>query len=238
MKRIYGYARISTGKQNIERQIRNIQSAYPEAVIVKEVYTGKKLQGRKELEKILNVIDQGDCIVFDSVSRMSRDAEDGFLMYEKLFSDGIDLVFLREPHINTEVYRKSLRNQVCLTGTKADIILEAVNRYLMELAKEQIKIAFEQSEKEVLDLSQRTKEGIETARLNGSQIGHPVGTKLITKKSIRAKKIIMEYSKDFNGNLNDVMCLKLSGVSRKTFYKYKQEMKKELCYNEGKDKKD
>lgn len=57
MKRIYGYARISTGKQNIERQIRNIQSAYPEAVIVKEVYTGKKLQGRKELEKILNVID-------------------------------------------------------------------------------------------------------------------------------------------------------------------------------------
>lgn len=52
MGKIYGYVRISTKKQNMERQIRNIQKEYPEAVIIKEVYTGTKFQGRKELKYI------------------------------------------------------------------------------------------------------------------------------------------------------------------------------------------
>lgn len=103
----YGYCRISTSKQNIERQVRNIQSAFPESIIVREVYTGTKFQGRKELEKLLKRVQPGDRIVFDSVSRMSRDSEEGFRLYEKLFYDGIDLVFLKEPHINTATYKYS-----------------------------------------------------------------------------------------------------------------------------------
>ena len=83
--KIYGYCRISTSRQNIERQERNIKAVFPDAVIVKEVYTGTKFQGRKELEKILDRVDPGDTIIFDSVSRMSRDAEEGFRLYEGLF---------------------------------------------------------------------------------------------------------------------------------------------------------
>lgn len=158
MNRQYGYCRISTGRQNIERQVRNIQSTFPDAVIVKEVYTGTKFQGRKELDKILDKVQSGDTIIFDSVSRMSRDAEDGYKLYEKLFHKGISLVFLKEPHINTETYKKAMANQIALTGDKVDLILEGVNHYLMELAKEQIRLAFEQAEKEVSDLHQRTKE--------------------------------------------------------------------------------
>ena len=169
-------------------------------------------------------IECGDIIVFDSVSRISRDAEEGFLLYEELFYKGIELVFLKEPHINTEVYRKAIRNQIQLTGTKADIILEAVNKYLMELAKEQIRIAFEQAEKEVQDLRQRTKEGIETARINGKQIGQTSGSKLTTKKSIQAKEMIQKYSKDFGGSLNDVECIRMIGISRGSYYKYKREL--------------
>ena len=40
-----------------------------------------------------------------------------------------------------------------------DFILKGINEYLMALAKEQIKLAFEQSEKEVAELHQRTREG-------------------------------------------------------------------------------
>lgn len=225
MSKIYGYARISTHKQNIERQVRNIKAAYPTAIIIKEVYTGTKFQGRNELNKLLRLVESGDFIVFDSVSRMSRDAEEGFLLYEELFYKGIELVFLKEPHINTEVYRKAVRNQIQLTGTKADIILEAVNKYLMELAKEQIRIAFEQAEKEVQDLRQRTKEGIETARINGKQIGQAAGRKLTTKKSIRAKEMIRKYSKDFGGSLDDKACIKLIGISRGSYYRYKAEIR-------------
>lgn len=39
MKKIYGVARISTKKQNIERQVRNILEKYPHAHIIKETYT-------------------------------------------------------------------------------------------------------------------------------------------------------------------------------------------------------
>lgn len=151
----YGYCRVSTAKQNIERQERNIRAACPDAIIIKEVYTGTCFQGRKELEKILARVQAGDCIIFDSVSRMSRDAEEGFTLYEKLYCKGISLVFLKEPHINTDTYKHALTSGVRMTGTSVDLILDGLNRYLMELAREQIRLAFGQAEKEVSDLRQR-----------------------------------------------------------------------------------
>ena len=53
---LYGVARISTGKQNTARQIRNILNAYPNAVIIKETYTGIKLEGRKDFENLIKVL--------------------------------------------------------------------------------------------------------------------------------------------------------------------------------------
>lgn len=229
MSRQYGYCRISTGRQNIERQVRNIQSTFPDAVIVKEVYTGTKFQGRKELDKILDKVQSGDTIIFDSVSRMSRDAEDGYKLYEKLFHKGISLVFLKEPHINTETYKKAMANQIALTGDKVDLILEGVNHYLMELAKEQIRLAFEQAEKEVSDLHQRTKEGIETARLNGKQIGQPKGATYETRKAKTAKEIIRRHNKSFGGSLSDAETMRQAGISRKSLYKYKRELLEDMA---------
>lgn len=222
--RQYGYCRVSTGKQSIERQVRNIQSLYPDAVIVREIYTGTKFQGRKEFEKLLSKIQAGDVLIFDSVSRMSRNAEEGFLLYEELFHKEVNLVFLKEPHINTDTYKKAMSNQITLTGDKVDFILEGINRYLLELAKEQIRIAFEQAEKEVADLRQRTKEGIESARLNGKQIGQPLGATYETKKAKEAKRIIAKHNKAFGGSLNDMETMKQAGVSRKSYYKYKRDL--------------
>lgn len=231
---IYGYCRISTGKQNIERQVRNILAVYPEAIIVKEVYTGTKFQGRKELDKILKMIMPDDVIVFDSISRMSRNSDEGYKEYENLFLKGITLVFLKEPHINTDVYKQALQRQLNITlntGNHAtdkfmNSVIEALNGYIMDLAKEQIKLAFSQAQKEVDDLHQRTKEGIETARLNGKQIGLPKGTHFETKKAISSKEIIKKHNKSFGGSLNNEETWKLAGISKKTFYKYKTELSK------------
>ena len=227
MGKVYGYCRISTRQQSMERQIRNIKSEHEEAIIVTEVYTGTKLQERPEWNKLYKKLEAGDTVVFDSVSRMSRNAEDGFKLYEELYNKGIELVFLKEPHISTNTYKKALQNNIALTGTNVDFILEGINKYLLSLAKEQIRLAFEQSEKEVQDLHQRTKEGIETARLNGKQIGQKQGAKLTTKKSIEAKKLIQKHSKDFDGTLSDADCMKLIGLARNTYYKYKRELKEE-----------
>lgn len=223
---IYGYCRISTKQQNIERQERNIAKAFPDAKIEREAFTGTTTS-RPVFNKLLKRLKSGDTLVFDSVSRMSRNADEGFELYEKLYSDGINLAFLKEPHINTETYKSALSNNLQMTGTDVDFILEGVNRYLMALAKTQIRLAFEQAEKEVTDLHQRTREGIETARSNGKQIGQKPGAKLTTKKSIAAKAIIMKHSKDFNGSLSDAEVMKLAGLARNTYYKYKKELKTE-----------
>lgn len=224
---IYGYVRISTKKQNIERQIRNIKQACEEAVIIEEVYTGTSMN-RTEYNKLVNKVNANDVIYFDSVSRMARNAEEGFKEYENLFNKGIELRFIKEPHINTEVYRKALNQSIPATNTNIDYIIDGVNKYLMALAKEQIIIAFKQAEKEVLDLRQRTREGIETARLNGKQIGRAAGVKVNTKKSVKAKEDIIKYNKDFEGTLDDKDTIKLIGIARNTFYKYKKELKAEL----------
>ena len=227
MEKKYGYCRISTKQQNIDRQVRNILSAFPDADIRTESYTGTKIDGRKELEKILKEVRSGDTIIFDSVSRMSRNADEGFELYQNLFQKGVELVFLKEPHINTKTYKKALQGRIEPTGTKVDLILDGINAYLLELAKEQIKIAFEQAEKEVLDLRQRTKEGIETARRNGKQIGQAEGKKFKIKKAAPAKEKIKKYSRDFDGTLPDAEVMKLVGLARNTYYKYKKELKEE-----------
>lgn len=225
---VYGYCRISTAKQSIERQIRNIRKEYPNAIIFQETYTGTKTDGRKKWEQLMRTTKAGDTIAFDSVSRMSRNAAEGFASYQDLYDAGIELVFLKEPHINTKVYKQALENNVKLTGGNVDYILEGINKYLMALAKEQIRIAFGQAEKEVTDLHQRTREGLETARLQGKQIGQRPGAKLTTKKSIAAKADIQKYSKDFGGTLNDVECIRLIGIARNTYYKYKSQLYAEI----------
>lgn len=226
--KVYGYCRISTKKQNIERQERNIKEEYPGAIIIKEEYTGTKIDGRKEFNKLLKNVKKNDTIVFDSVSRFSRNAEEGLQLYKELFNKGVELIFLKEPHINTTTYKKAISNNIKMTGTAVDSILKGINEYLMTLAEEQIKLAFMQSEKEVKDLRQRTKEGLLTAKLNGKQVGNVKGTKLTTKKSLKAKEEIKKYSKDFNGSLNDVEVIKLIGISRNSYYKYKRELIEEV----------
>lgn len=220
----YGYCRISRTKQSIDRQIRNIKAAYPETVIIQEIFSRTQLD-RKEWQKLMKRISAGDTIIFDSVSRMSGNAADGFAAYEELYQKGVTLVFLKEPHINTSTYKKALESNIQLTGSKVDLILQGINRYLLELAKEQIRIAFEQSEKEVSDLHQRTKEGIETARLNGKQIGRHQDAKIVTKKSLAAKAIILKHSQDFNGSLTDIEVMQLTCLARNTYYKYKRELR-------------
>ena len=84
MSEIYGYCRVSTKSQKIERQIDNIKSIYPKAIIMKESYSGNRIDCRQVFNRLLKKVKDGDTIVFDSVSRMSRNAEQGFHLYNKI----------------------------------------------------------------------------------------------------------------------------------------------------------
>lgn len=220
---IYGYARISRKEQSIERQIRNIKKEYPDALIIQEAYTGTKMD-RPEWSKLYNKVRTDDIIVFDSVSRMSRNADEGVKTYFDLYEKAIGLIFLKEHYIDTSVYAENMKDKIELQGTDEDEIFKGLNNYFRKLAERQIRIAFEQSEKEVQDLHQRTKEGIESARLNGKQIGQKPGNRLNIKKEAPAKELILKHSKSFNGMLSDNECIRLAGISRNTYYKYKHQL--------------
>lgn len=232
---VYGYARISTSKQSIERQIRNIKNYCKQvygddskADIRQEAYTGRKLYERKKFDSLLKQVQSGDTIIFDSVSRMSRNADDGIKLYLELFDKGINLVFLNERHIDTDTYKSALSNTIKLTGDDVDDILKGINSYLKKLATKQIRLAFEQAQKEVDDLITRTKGGLETAKKHGKVLGQRKGAKLNVKKAQPAKDIILKHSKDFRGTLNDSEVMLLAKVSRNTYYKYKKELAQEV----------
>ncbi|MCM1315935.1 MAG: hypothetical protein NC205_08125 [Prevotella sp.] len=80
---------------------------------------------------------------------------------------GVSLVFLKEPHINTETYKQAINrpfNAIADTGDSAtdkmiNAIIGAVQEYQVALTEKQIRLAFEQSKKEISDLRTRTSEG-------------------------------------------------------------------------------
>ena len=138
----YAYCRVSTAHQKIARQITNITAVCSSATIVREFYTGTK-QDRPNWNKLVSQIKSGDTIIFDSVSRMSRNAEEGFKDYKMLYERGVHLVFLNEPLINTSVFdstRNNLLNVAIETGNTAlDTFfkgnIELINNFIMALAE-------------------------------------------------------------------------------------------------------
>ena len=239
MSNTFGYCRISTRMQSLERQEINIKEVRPDALIYKETFTGTKMN-RPVWNKLMARIKPGDTIIFDEVSRMSRNAEEGFTIYKELYEKEIDLVFIKEPHISTRVYRDSMKASIALTGNDiADIYIEATNKVMMLLAEKQIKLAFEQAQKEVDYLRQRTREGLEVARQNGKQIGQQQGASLNIKAKTPIQKIIWEKSKSFNGDNKDREVIAIINnstytdkhgivrryhISNNTYYKYKKEL--------------
>lgn len=252
---IYGYARVSTAEQNLERQAMNIKSREPKAVIVTDEFTGKTMN-RPNWSKLYAKLQKNDKVIFDEVSRMSRSAEEGFKVYEELYSKGVDLVFLKEPHINTEAYRQALEGSLKVDVESGDentdelvsSIISALNTFMMNKVKEDIKRAFEQSQAETELRSQRAKEGIAVAKINGKQIGRAKGDILQVKKQEPIKALIKKLSRDFEGHMTDkelLSCLKdktikipqpkRSGkveekeisaqISRNTLYKYKKQIR-------------
>ena len=233
----------------MRRQIDNIKEKFPDAVIIEECFTGTTLERPNWKRLYRRVLAEREkendvTIVFDELSRMSRNAEEGFSLYQELYDNGINLVFLKEPHLDTEVYRKSLQEQLSSTGNEiADIYIEATNHVLMIMARNQIELAFQTAQHEVDFLHKRTSEGVRKAMAAGKIVGRKKNSSVTVWKEPYIKEIIRKKSKDFEGTNNDLEVIaiinsmtvdhteahgktekrKLS-VSRNTYYKYKKEI--------------
>lgn len=243
MSKIYGYLRISTKHQDISRQRVNILREYPTAILYEETHSGGDYNGCVVLDKLLKIVEGGDTIVFDSVSRFSRDNITGPLEYKRLFKDNINLVFLNEPYINTDNYRKALDIAIPRTGTFVDPILQGVEEALLQLAEKQVQDAFNQANKELLDIRSRTSQALQKKIAENKdlpekqqiRIGNQKGDTFTTKKKAIAIKRIVEgienqYSDEMimNNIAGDLRKQlpdsKYKDISRNTYYSYKREV--------------
>lgn len=226
---IYGYCRISTKRQSLQRQIDNMKKYEIEnnikIDIFTEVYTGIETD-RKVYQSLKKKLKTGDTLIFDSVSRMSRNTEEGVQEYFELYQKGIKLIFLKERYIDTEVYDKAKNQQIQKTGNRiTDILLSAIEEVLRVIAVEQIEKAFQQSEKEVQDLRVRTSEALRIKKAEGVVLGRKEGSKIETKKAREMKEKIKKLSKSFGGSLKDVEAIEILKINRNTYFKYKKELK-------------
>ena len=228
---VYGYARTSTRKQKLDRQIYEINKTYPDAVIITEQYTGKTTN-RPAWNKLLKQVKPGDTIVFEAASRMSRSAEEGYQLYKQLYEKGIELIFISQPYINTSVYRTAAQKHIDLVVETGNApidkafngMIDIMNTLMMELAAQQVPAAFKSAEDELTEKNRNTSQGVRRAQAAGKQIGRATGATVTTKKSIEAKEQIKKYCKDFDGSLTDKDTMQLIGIARNTYYKYKREI--------------
>lgn len=216
---IYGYCRVSTKTQKLDRQINNVTNAGAEKLYT-EKFTGT-VNERLQWQKLLKAVKAGDTIIFDSVSRMSRNSDDGIKDYFNLLNSGVELIFLNEPHINSSVYGESLVSAQSIQANDEvlnDTVLKGIRDYMVKLAEKQIRIAFDQSEKEAKDIKKRVQQGIaNSAKDSGAKSGNTHAAKTVPVDKI--KHYIATHDK-----VNKSDLARYLGVSRPTAIKWLTEI--------------
>lgn len=241
---VIGYVRVSTGKQEIKRQITAIKKEYPDISIVEERFTGKT-SDRPKWASLMKKLKAGDTLVFESVSRMSRNSREGYADYTDLYDRGVKIVFVSQHEIDSDMYKSALQKQIDLTVQTGDgavdvcvnAILAAVDNLVLELRARQFEAAFISSEYEVTEKNRSTAQGVQLAikRYDEEELlglphkkkrpGRQTGAQIETAKAKTAKEVIRKHCIDFGGTLSDTDVIKLAGCSRNSYYKYKRELK-------------
>lgn len=241
--KIFSYVRVSTAKQDINRQIDNIKAVYPNTIQYADHFTGKTVDRPQfnELKKAVNkAVNSHEeiTIVFDSVSRMSRNADEGTAQYFEWYNMGVNLVFLNERYIDTDSYKKAINQAVTTTttndGTAAseliEAIMKAISKFMIEKVKDDIYRAFEQAQKEVDDLAKRTSDGMRSKGAGEKIRKARQGNRFTTVHELETRIHILKNLKAFGGNdtLVAIADKKSVDTSIATLNRYKKHIEEDM----------
>lgn len=176
-----GYARVSTLDQNLNRQLDSLKAAGCDRIYHEKI-TGTKKE-RPELEKLLDTIRPGDTIIIADLTRLSRSTKDLFELVEMIHSKGADIKSLKETWVDTTTPQ----------GKLMFTIFAGISQFERDL------------------ISQRTKEGLKSARARGRKGGRPPKNSKDIETAIK-----MYRSKDYS--IAEIT--RVTGVSKTTLYRY------------------
>ena len=133
---MFGYARVSTEEQNLNRQLDQLKEAGAEK-IYKEKITGTK-KDRPELTKLLEYAREGDTIVITDLTRISRSTKDLISLVEDLGTKGINLKSLKENWLDTTTSQGKLMFTIIagLSQFERDLISERTKEGLKSAEKQ------------------------------------------------------------------------------------------------------
>lgn len=179
-----GYARVSTQEQNLDRQLDTLKEAGCDK-IYQEKITGTK-KDRPELDKMLEDLRNGDTIIVSDLTRLSRSTKDLFNLVEHIESKGAYIKSLKESWLDTTTPQ----------GKLMFTFMAGISQFERDI------------------ISQRTQEGLASARARGRNGGRPV----------KDKADINTALKMYDSQLHTVAEIeKITKVSRATLYRYIRE---------------
>jgi DNA invertase Pin-like site-specific DNA recombinase len=186
---VFGYARVSTSDQNLNLQI---NALLKEGIETKNIFTDKissAAEERKSLSKLWDLVREGDTIVVLKLDRLARSLIHFTKLMNELDEKEVKFKSITEPFIDTtkkSSHSKFLINMfAALAQLERDIIIE------------------------------RTKAGMESARLRGRVLGAPKG---LSKKNQQKAVLCEEYFKEGKLTVTEI-CDRLE-ISRATYYTY------------------
>ena len=193
MKKIYGYARVSTKDQNLDRQLIALREfGIDDRDIIREKASGKSLN-REAYQTLRNqLLREGDTLVIVALDRLSRN---------KLHIKQ-ELEYYRGRNIRIMVL--DMPTTLCQVNEGQEWIIEMINAILVE-------VLASLAEQERVKTLTRQAEGIEAAKLQGKHLGRP-------KMKIPEgwDNIYMLWK---SGKITAVEAMKRSGLKKSTFYK-------------------
>ena len=195
----YGYIRVSTKEQNIDRQLTalSLENISKEQIFIDRA-SGKKFN-RIEYQRLLTILQEDDDLVIKSIDRLGRNYDDILEQWKLLTKvKKVHLVVLAFTLLNT---RNNIHN---ITGKLiSDLVLQVLS-YVSQMEREQIK--------------QRQMEGIHEAKKRGKRFGRP---------QIKIPDEFLVAVESYKRNMLTIReGAKLFGVSKSTFHNWLKRVEK------------
>ncbi|MGL5712168.1 MAG: recombinase family protein [Paraclostridium sp.] len=192
----YGYCRVSTKHQSLQRQINAlINYGITERFIFSDKYTGTTLN-RSGLSELLSVVKSGDTIVIKEIDRLGRNRKETKELIIFLIKNDIELICLDMPYLKEFIIDKIKESEGFL-----EIMANALLDVILEVAQ--------QERKKIVD---RTTEGRKNAILEGRKFGRK------SKVSIEVFKVY--YDKFLRREMKAIEIQRELNISKQSYYNY------------------